>query len=191
MNDHRIILTVDRLVAAFDTESGRVRAVEEVSLALKAGSILGLVGESGCGKSVTALSIMRLLPRPAGVIESGAIHMNGQDLVRLPADQMQRIRGRRIAMIFQEPMTALNPVQRIGRQLLEVFEMHRPELDADGRLAAARGHAGRAIRVHREYRPGLTPPLRFRGPAPGQAARARSAAGAPHKRRRPDAPRAE
>ena len=137
MNDQRIILTVERLVAAFDTENGRVRAVEDVSLALKAGSILGLVGESGCGKSVTALSIMRLLPRPAGVIESGAIHMNGQDLLRLPAEQMQKIRGRRIGMIFQEPMTALNPVQRIGRQLLEVFEMHRPELDADGRIAAA------------------------------------------------------
>jgi ABC-type microcin C transport system duplicated ATPase subunit YejF len=94
----------------------------------RSGSILGLVGESGCGKSVTALSIMRLLPRPAGVIESGSIRLNGTDLVKLPAEEMQRIRGRRIAMIFQEPMTALNPVHRIGRQLLEVFEMHRPEL---------------------------------------------------------------
>ncbi|WP_319526330.1 ABC transporter ATP-binding protein [uncultured Desulfosarcina sp.] len=137
MNEHRTILTIDRLVAAFDTESGRVQAVDGVSLAIKSGSILGLVGESGCGKSVTALSIMRLLPRPAGVIESGSISLNGTDLVQLPAEEMQRIRGGRIAMIFQEPMTALNPVHRIGRQLLEVFEMHRPELDGDDRFAAA------------------------------------------------------
>ena len=137
MNDNRALLTVDRLSAAFDTETGRVRAVDDVSLTLKAGSILGLVGESGCGKSVTALSIMRLLPRPAGVIESGAIYLNGQDVVQLPPDQMQAIRGRRIGMIFQEPMTALNPVQRIGRQLVEVFEMHRPELDEAGRAQAA------------------------------------------------------
>jgi oligopeptide/dipeptide ABC transporter ATP-binding protein len=86
---------------------------------------------------VTALSIMRLLPRPAGVIESGSIRLNGTDLVRLPAEKMQRIRGGRISMIFQEPMTALNPVHRIGRQLLEVFEMHRPELGGDNRFAAA------------------------------------------------------
>jgi oligopeptide/dipeptide ABC transporter ATP-binding protein len=137
MNESRTILTIDRLSAAFDNENGRLRAVEDVSLTLKAGRILGLVGESGCGKSVTALSIMRLLPRPAGVIEGGGIHLNGQDLVGLPADQMQKIRGGRIAMIFQEPMTALNPVQRIGRQLLEVFEMHRPELDGAGRTAKA------------------------------------------------------
>jgi len=137
MNERKPILTIDRLVAAFDTESGWVRAVDGVSLALKAGSILGLVGESGCGKSVTALSIMRLLPRPAGVIESGSIRLNGTDLVRLPAEKMQRIRGGRISMIFQEPMTALNPVHRIGRQLLEVFEMHRPELGGDNRFAAA------------------------------------------------------
>jgi len=137
MNEPRSILTIDRLVAAFDTESGRVRAVDGVSLSLKSGSILGLVGESGCGKSVTALSMMRLLPKPAGVIEGGSIRLNGTDLVRLPAEKMQRIRGGRIAMIFQEPMTALNPVQRIGRQLLEVFEMHRPELGGDDRFAAA------------------------------------------------------
>jgi oligopeptide/dipeptide ABC transporter ATP-binding protein len=137
MTDGHPLLTVDRLVAAFDSEAGRVRAVDRVSFALEAGTILGLVGESGCGKSVTALSIMRLLPRPAGVIESGSIRLDGTDLLKLAPDEMQRIRGRRIGMIFQEPMTALNPVHRIGRQLLEVFALHRPEIDAAQRIEAA------------------------------------------------------
>ena len=137
MNNGQPILTVDHLVATFDTDAGRVRAVDQVSFSLKAGTILGLVGESGCGKSVTALSIMRLLPRPAGVIESGAIRLNGVDLVQLAPDEMHRIRGRRIGMIFQEPMTALNPVHRIGQQLMEVFDLHRPDLDAVQRYQAA------------------------------------------------------
>ncbi|MCB2147398.1 MAG: ABC transporter ATP-binding protein [Deltaproteobacteria bacterium] len=137
MNNGQPILTVDHLVATFDTDAGRVRAVDQVSFSLKAGTILGLVGESGCGKSVTALSIMRLLPRPAGVIESGAIRLNGVDLVQLAPDEMHRIRGRRIGMIFQEPMTALNPVHRIGQQLVEVFDLHRPDLDAVQRYQAA------------------------------------------------------
>jgi oligopeptide/dipeptide ABC transporter ATP-binding protein len=131
------LLTIDRLVAAFDTESGRVRAVDGVSFSIKAGTIVGLVGESGCGKSVTALSIMRLLPKPAGFIESGRILLDGTDLVQLPAQQMQQIRGRRIAMIFQEPMTALNPVHRIGRQLLEMFSLHRPDIEAGQQVAEA------------------------------------------------------
>jgi oligopeptide/dipeptide ABC transporter ATP-binding protein len=137
MTDGHPILAVERLVAAFDTESGRVRAVDQVSFELKSGTILGLVGESGCGKSVTALSIMRLLPRPSGVIESGSIRLDGKDLVKLAPDAMQGIRGRRIGMIFQEPMTALNPVHRIGRQLLEVFALHRQDIDAAGRVEAA------------------------------------------------------
>ena len=137
MNNGQPILTVDRLVTTFDTEAGRVRAVDQVSFALKAGTILGLVGESGCGKSVTALSIMRLLPRPAGIIESGSIRLNGADLVELAPDEMHRIRGRRIGMIFQEPMTALNPVHRIGQQLVEVFDLHRPDLDPVQRYQAA------------------------------------------------------
>ncbi len=137
MSDGHPILAVDHLVAAFDTEAGRVRAVDAVSFALKGGTILGLVGESGCGKSVTALSIMRLLPRPAGVIEGGAILLDGTDLVQLAPDQMQRIRGRRIGMIFQEPMTALNPVQRIGKQLMEVFALHRSDIDAAQRVQEA------------------------------------------------------
>lgn len=137
MTDEDLVLAVDRLAASFDTEAGRLRAVDDVSFSLKAGTILGLVGESGCGKSVTALSIMRLLPRPAGRIEGGSIRLNGTDLVQLAPDRMQRIRGRRIGMIFQEPMTALNPVQRIGRQLVEVFALHRPEVNAGKRIPEA------------------------------------------------------
>ncbi len=128
MKETEPILRVRHLVTSFDTEEGRVRAVDDVSFDLGAGRILGLVGESGCGKSVTAFSIMRLLPRPSGMIESGSIWLGGQDLLRLEPGAMRAIRGKRIAMIFQEPMTALNPVHRIGRQILEAFDLHRPEL---------------------------------------------------------------
>ena len=118
------ILEVKNLVTAFDTESGRIRAVDDVSFAIKKQQTVGIVGESGCGKSVTALSIMRLLPKPAGIIESGQIQFNGVDLVQLAADEMHEIRGKRISMVFQEPMTSLNPVHRIGKQLGEVYRLH-------------------------------------------------------------------
>ena len=124
------ILEVSRLVTAFDTEEGEIRAADDVSFSLDRGATLGIVGESGCGKSVTALSIMRLLPKPMGRIASGEIRFDGIDLVRLAPDEMSRIRGRRISMIFQEPMTALNPVHRIGRQLSEVFHLHFPDMPA-------------------------------------------------------------
>ncbi len=132
-----ILLSVNHLVTAFDTDAGRVRAVDDVSFSLRQGTTLGLVGESGCGKSVTALSIMRLLPRPAGLIESGAIRLGDMDITGLPVEEMYRIRGNRIAMIFQEPMTALNPVHRIGRQIMESFELHFPEMSGADRLTAA------------------------------------------------------
>ena len=122
------ILRLEGLATAFDTEAGRIRAVEDVSLSVTKGKTLGIVGESGCGKSVTALSIMRLLPKPAGHIEAGRILFDGMDLATLPAERMHRIRGRRISMIFQEPMTALNPVHRIGKQLAEVFRLHHGNL---------------------------------------------------------------
>jgi oligopeptide/dipeptide ABC transporter ATP-binding protein len=131
------LLKVEHLVTTFDTEAGRVTAVDDISFMLRRGTILGLVGESGCGKSVTALTIMRLLPRPTGRIANGAILLDGLNIVGLSPEQMQTIRGRRVAMIFQEPMTALNPVQRIGRQLLEVFELHRPELNNAERFVEA------------------------------------------------------
>ncbi|MDD2605968.1 MAG: ABC transporter ATP-binding protein [Desulfobacteraceae bacterium] len=123
------ILRVERLSVSFATEKGRLTAVEDVSFSLRRGETLGLVGESGCGKSVTALSIMRLLPRPAGRIEAGRIMLENTDLLRLPAADLPGLRGRRIAMIFQEPMTALNPVHRLGQQVAEAVHLHRPELD--------------------------------------------------------------
>ncbi len=118
------ILVVNDLVTSFDTETGRIRAVDRVSFKVGKGRTLGVVGESGCGKSVTALSIMRLLPNPVGKIEQGEIRFEGKDIVRLSAEEMQKIRGRKISMIFQEPMTALNPVHRIGRQIGEIFRLH-------------------------------------------------------------------
>lgn len=126
MND--TILEVKELVTSFQLEDVRARAVDNVSFRVRRGATLGVVGESGCGKSVTALSIMRLLPQPSGKIESGQILYDGMDLASLPAEKLHTIRGRRIGMIFQDPMTALNPVHKIGRQLAEVFELHFPRL---------------------------------------------------------------
>jgi oligopeptide/dipeptide ABC transporter ATP-binding protein len=131
MSNDETILQINHLVTAFDTEEGRIRAVDDVSFGLKKGQTLGLVGESGCGKSVTALSVMRLLPKPIGVIESGRIFFNGADLTQLPADKMHEIRGKRISMIFQEPMTSLNPVHKLGKQLGEVFGLHFSDLGED------------------------------------------------------------
>ena len=123
------ILSVQHLSTAFHTEEGRILAVADVAFDVMKGRTLGIVGESGCGKSVTALSIMRLLPQPAGEIVTGKVMLNGEDLVAMPPEAMYRIRGKRIAMIFQEPMTALNPVHRIGKQLGEVFKIHFPGMD--------------------------------------------------------------
>jgi len=118
------VLEVENLVTTFDTDAGRLTAVDGVSFEVHAGQTVGLVGESGCGKSVTALSIMRLLPQPMGQIRGGAIRLKGKDMVSLPVEEMHQIRGGQIGMIFQEPMTALNPVHTIGRQLSEVFLLH-------------------------------------------------------------------
>lgn len=120
-----VILSVNNLIAEFATDEGRVRAVDDVSFSVKAGETLGIVGESGCGKSVTALSIMRLLPQPIGQIMGGEILLEGRNLVDLPIAQMREVRGAQIGMVFQEPMTALNPVHTIGRQLTEVILLHK------------------------------------------------------------------
>jgi peptide/nickel transport system ATP-binding protein len=119
------LLEVDQLVTEFDTDEGQVRAVDRVSFSVEAGHTLGIVGESGCGKSVTALSIMRLLPQPMGRIASGAVRFAGREISSLPLEDMEKIRGNDIGMVFQEPMTALNPVHSIGRQLTEVMLLHR------------------------------------------------------------------
>jgi len=126
-----VILSVRDLVTTFDTDAGRLTAVDGVSFDVRRGRTLGIVGESGCGKSVTALSIMRLLPQPMGQIRGGRNLFEGRDLATLPPAELHRIRGGRIGMIFQEPMTALNPVQPIGRQLSEVFLLHRTKDPAD------------------------------------------------------------
>ncbi|MFP4040884.1 MAG: ABC transporter ATP-binding protein [Desulfosudaceae bacterium] len=120
---HPSLLTVEGLTASFATDEGRLRAVDEIAFQVDRGEVLGLVGESGCGKSVTALSLMRLLPKPAGRIESGRVLFDGTDLTGLPAAAMRHLRGRRLAMIFQEPMSALNPVHSVGKQLREVFRI--------------------------------------------------------------------
>ena len=119
------LLEVNKLVTEFDTDEGIVRALDEVSFKIEPGDTLGIVGESGCGKSVTALSIMRLLPQPMGRIVAGEVRFKGRNLATVPIPEMEAIRGNDIGMIFQEPMTALNPVHRIGRQLTEGLMLHQ------------------------------------------------------------------
>ena len=119
------ILDIAGLRTFFDTPKGVVKAVDGVDIALMQGDTLGIVGESGCGKTVLALSVMRLVPDPPGKIVSGRILFRGVDLLRLAEEDMRRVRGRDISMIFQEPMTSLNPVFRIGEQIAEVIRLHQ------------------------------------------------------------------
>ena len=124
MNHHPHLLDVQRLKTYFYTFEGVAKAVDDVSFYLKKGETLGLVGESGCGKSVTAQSVMRLIPEPPGKIVHGQILFDDENLVDLSMNQMRNIRGKRISMIFQEPMTSLNPVFTIGDQISEMFMLH-------------------------------------------------------------------
>ena len=121
----RPLLEIDDLHTHFFTPAGVVRAVDGVSYSLRVGETLGVVGESGCGKSVTALSILRLVSSPPGRIVSGAIRFEGTDLLGLTESQMEDIRGNRISMIFQEPMTSLNPLLTVGRQVSEAIALHQ------------------------------------------------------------------
>jgi len=118
------LLDVRNLNVSFHTDDGYFKAVDNVSLQVKRGEIVGLVGESGCGKSVASLSILKLIPSPPGQIESGRIYFNGHDLLEMNAVELRRIRGKAISMIFQEPLAALSPLQRIGRQLAEAVKLH-------------------------------------------------------------------
>ena len=119
------LLDVKNLGISFQTPNGRVHAVDDINFKISKGQTVGLVGESGCGKSVTALSLMRLLESPSGRIEDGSISLNGRNLVDLPMSDMRKIRGNSMSMIFQEPMTSLNPVFTIGNQISEVFRIHK------------------------------------------------------------------
>ncbi len=119
-----IVLQVKDLRTHFFTPEGVVKAVDGISYDVKEGETMALVGESGCGKSVSALSVMRLIPNPPGRIVAGQVILNDKDLLKLDSEEMRRIRGKEIAMVFQEPMTCLNPVLTIGRQLTETMEAH-------------------------------------------------------------------
>jgi oligopeptide/dipeptide ABC transporter ATP-binding protein len=130
------LLEVKNLRTTFQTSGGVVRAVDGVSWDIQEGETVALVGESGCGKSVSALSIMRLVSEPAGRIESGEIFYRGRDLLQLSEEEMRGVRGREIGMIFQEPMTSLNPVLTIGRQLTEGLEIHMQMSPHDARARA-------------------------------------------------------
>jgi peptide/nickel transport system ATP-binding protein len=137
MSDHpENILEVDQLITSFETDRGLLRAVDHVSFTVPAGKTVGIVGESGCGKSVTAMSIIRLLPQPAGKILGGHVYFKGTDLVRATDSEIRKIRGAQIGVIFQEPMAALNPVHRIGRQVSEVFRIHQKISKKDAWAAA-------------------------------------------------------
>jgi len=119
------LLKINNLTVAFRTDEGVFNAVDDVSFHVNRGEIVGLVGESGCGKTVTALSIPRLIPSPPGIIEKGKIAFNDMDLLKLDATEIRKIRGKAISMIFQEPSTALSPLQRIGQQMVEALQLHQ------------------------------------------------------------------
>jgi len=130
------LLEVRDLVVRFRTHEGTIHAVNGISFDLEPGERLGLVGESGCGKSVTNLAILRLLPKPAGRIEGGSVRFDGMDLVSLPESEMRDLRGKEIAMIFQDPMTSLNPVLTIEEQMVETIRAHRGVTMAEARTRA-------------------------------------------------------
>ncbi len=119
------LLDIQHLHTHFHTYEGIAKAVDDVSFSVEQGEIIGIAGESGCGKSVTAQSIMRLIPEPPGKIVGGSILFDGMDLVKLSRNQVRSICGKRISMIFQEPMTSLNPVYTIGKQIAEMFILHQ------------------------------------------------------------------
>jgi len=118
------LLEVRDLSVSFHTDDGVFRAVDNVSLQVNRGEIVGLIGESGCGKSVTSLSILKLIPSPPGKIDSGQIYFKGQDLLKTNPAELRQIRGKAISVVFQEPLSALSPLQRIGQQLMETLRIH-------------------------------------------------------------------
>ena len=171
MHDPNNVLEVDNLHTYFFTDIGTVKSVDGVSFDVPVGKTVGIVGESGCGKSVTSLSIMQLVQRPTGQIVEGEIRFAGSDMVydiaKTPTRVMQKIRGNQIAMIFQEPMTSLNPIFRIGMQIEEVLKLHYPDWDKEkvkARTIEMLEMVGiaNAERVYRTYPPELSGGMRQR-----------------------------
>jgi len=135
--EKEVILSIRNLSTIYETRLGPVQALNNISLDIYKGEILGLVGESGCGKSTLGISIMRMLPE-SGKITSGELILDGQDLMKLSQKQMRDIRGRRISMIFQDPMTTLNPVQRIDDHIIEAIQTHEPKTSKSSALDRAK-----------------------------------------------------
>jgi len=135
------LLDVQDLRVRFEAHHGTVRAVDGVSFTLERGETLGLVGESGSGKSVTNLALMGLVPSPPGVVEATSLTLDGRDLLNMPEPDLRRIRGKEVSMIFQDPMTSLNPLLTIGRQLTEVLEVHENVTRREARRRSAEGLA--------------------------------------------------
>ena len=123
MENHRI-LDIENLVIRFETDDGIVRAVNGLKLQLEKGHSIGLVGETGAGKTTTALSILRLVPDPPGVVECEKLSLDGRDIISMPIKELEQIRGKDVSMIFQDPMTALNPVMTVGEQIAESIFLH-------------------------------------------------------------------
>jgi oligopeptide/dipeptide ABC transporter ATP-binding protein len=155
------LLAIEGLRTHFSNRDGTVRAVDGVSFDVHAGETLAIVGESGCGKSVTALSILRLIPTPPARIVAGRIVWNGRDLIGLSDDEMRKIRGNEISMIFQEPMTSLNPVLTIGRQIAEALVLHRGLSKAEAMKRAVTGLA--KVRISEPARRALQYPHELSG----------------------------
>jgi oligopeptide transport system ATP-binding protein len=130
------LLTVNDLRTYFETEDGTVKAVDGISFEVRPGETLGVVGESGSGKSVASLSLMRLVPEPPGKVVSGSVIFHGRDVLKLSAREIRELRGKRIAMVFQDPMTSLNPFMRVSRQLMEVTQLHLGHTRAEARAHA-------------------------------------------------------
>jgi oligopeptide transport system ATP-binding protein len=140
------LLEVKNLRTQFFTQDGVVNAVNGISYTLDEGETLGIVGESGCGKSVGVMSLIRLIPMPPGRVVDGEVWFEGRDLLKLDDEEIRQVRGNRIAMIFQDPMTSLNPVLTIGRQISEALELHmdmdkQQARQAQRRAAVAGGHS--------------------------------------------------
>ena len=155
MNQSETLLEIKDLCVEFKTMAGTVHAVDHLSYTLHRGEKLGIVGESGSGKSVSSLAMMQLIPNPPGKVTGGQILYNGKDLVKLSEREMQKIRGNEISMIFQEPMTSLNPIIRCGKQIAESLRLHRgmkkkEAMEEAIKMMQAVGIANPAVRAY-EY----------------------------------------